>query len=189
VELARDRRPGDPAVAGGLAAIDAAAADMQQIIETLLKAARAGTRATPGRCRPAAVLGELLAGTCTPPGVRVGLEVDPGLTVGVDGALLQRLLAPVLDNALRYARTSVTVDAERRPDGVLVVIEDDGPGVAAEDADRVFEPGWRADPADAHPGGGLGLALTRRLAEATAATVACRPRGPGGRFEVQLPAG
>jgi signal transduction histidine kinase len=120
--------------------------------------------------------------------VQVSAEVDPELTAGVDAAVLQRLLAPVLDNAVRYARTWVTVRAEGSADGVVLVIEDDGCGVAPEDADRVFQPGWRADPDDDHPGGGLGLALTARLATACAGSVTCRP-GPGGRFEIRLPPG
>jgi signal transduction histidine kinase len=189
VELARDRRPSDPAVAAGLAAIDAAARDMQKIIETLLEAARAGRRTAPGRCRPAPAVAELLAPAGSPPGVQVSADIDPDLTVGVDAAVLQRLLAPVLDNALRYAHSSVTVHAERASDGVLLVVEDDGPGVAAEDAERVFQPGWRADTDDGHPGGGLGLALTARLVSAAGGSISCRPGQSGGRFEVTLPPG
>jgi signal transduction histidine kinase len=186
VELARARRPTDPEVAAGLAAVDAAAADMQQIIETLLTTARAGVRSAPGRCSPAAAVTELLAAPHSRPGLRLTAEIDPGLTVGVDAAVLQRLLAPLLDNAERYARSSIRVRAERDPDGIVLVVEDDGPGVGPEDAARVFQPGWRADPDDDHPGGGLGLALAARLAAASAGSVSCRP-GPGGRFEVRLP--
>jgi signal transduction histidine kinase len=188
VELASARRPADPAVAAGLAAVDAAAADMQQIIETLLTSARAGVRTAPGRCSAAAVATGLLAAPASRPEVRMSADIDPALVVGVDAAVLQRLLAPLLDNAERYARSSVRVHAERDPDGVVLVVEDDGPGVGPEDADRVFEPGWRADPDDDHPGGGLGLALAARLASASAGSVICRP-GPGGRFEIHLPPG
>jgi signal transduction histidine kinase len=161
---------------------------MQQIIQTLLEAARAGTRTAPGRSCPARAVTELLATTGSRTAVQVQTDVDPRLTVGVDAAVLRRLLAPVLDNALRYAHSSVTLRAERQSDAVLLVVEDDGPGVADEDAERVFQPGWRADPDDAHPGGGLGLALTARLAAASAGSVTCRP-GPGGRFEITLPPG
>jgi signal transduction histidine kinase len=188
VELARGLPPGDPSVAPGLAAIDGAAGDMQQIIETLLTSARAGTRAAPGRCRPAAVLDELLTGTGPHPALRVANEVDPALVVGVDAAVLRRLLGPVVDNALRYARTSVTVHGGRVADGVRLVIEDDGRGVDHDAVERVFDPGWRAEPDDDHPGGGLGLALAARLTTATGGSIRCHP-GPGGRFELLLPAG
>jgi signal transduction histidine kinase len=188
VDLARERRPRDPAVATGLTAIDAAAGDMQQIIETLLASARAGIHTAPGRCSPAQAVGELVAATIAPPGVQISVDVDRALTVGVDAPVLQRLLAPVLENALRYAHSSVTVRGSRDSDGVLLGVSDDGPGVAADDADRVFAPGWRGEPDDGHPGGGLGLALAARLATASAGSITCRP-GPGGRFELLLPPG
>ncbi|WP_138758482.1 ATP-binding protein [Modestobacter altitudinis] len=188
VDLTRERRPQDQAVATGLAAVDAAAGDMQQIIETLLASARAGTRTAPGRCSPTQAVADLVVATAAPPGVRVSVDIDRALTVGVDAAVLQRLLAPVLDNALRYARSSITVHGERTRDGVLLVVSDDGQGVAAADVDRVCDPGWRGDPEDGHPGGGLGLALAARLAAASAGALTCRP-GPGGRFEIRLPPG
>ncbi|SDX60238.1 Signal transduction histidine kinase [Modestobacter sp. DSM 44400] len=190
VDLARERPIGDPAVPAALTAIDAAAQDMQQIVETLLQAGRAGARTAPGRCRPAEAVATLLAqtGPTGPAGIDVAVDVDPSLVAGVDSAVLQRLLAPMLDNALRYARTQVQVRGSRTPAGVVLVVDDDGPGVAAADTDRVFVPGWRADPADGHPGGGLGLALARRLAMACGGTVTCRPQ-EGGRFEVTLPLG
>jgi signal transduction histidine kinase len=189
VDLARDRPPGDPAVTTGLRAVDAAAQDMQQIIETLLQAGRAGTRAAPGRCRPAAAVADVLATAGPPPGLRVTADVDPGLVAGVDAAVLQRLLAPVLDNAARYAHTAVQVHGRRLAEGVVLTVDDDGPGVAAGDVTRVFDPGWRADPDDEHPGGGLGLALAQRLATACGGTITCRARAEGGRFEITLPPG
>jgi len=183
VELAQDRRPADPA----LTAIGAAAEEMQQIIGTLLTAARAGTRTAPGRCCAAEAVADLLANLPVRAGLRVVADVDADLVVGVDPAVLRRLLAPVLENGLRYARTTIRVHGERRDDGVRLVVEDDGPGVPSEHAARVFDPGWRADPGDDHPGGGLGLALTARLATAAGGSVTCRAGGPGGRFEITLP--
>jgi signal transduction histidine kinase len=193
VDLARDRPSGAPAVTEGLTAIDAAAQDMQQIIETLLQAGRAGVRTAPGRCRPADAVAALLAANGAtaplPAGIDIAVDVDPELVVGVDSAVLQRLLAPVLANALRYARTRVRVHGGRAPAGGVLVVDDDGPGVATSDVDRVFVPGWRADPADDHPGGGLGLALARRLATACGGSITCRSQDAGGRFEITLPLG
>jgi signal transduction histidine kinase len=189
VDLARDRPAADPAVPAGLTAIDAAAQDLQQIVETLLQAGRAGARTAPGRCRPADAVAALLASNGRPAGIDVAVDLDRDLVAGVDSAVLQRLLAPVLDNAVRYARTGVRVHGGRAPAGVVLLVDDDGPGVAAGDVDRVFLPGWRADPEDDHAGGGLGLALARRLAVACGGSITCRPRDTGGRFEVTLPPG
>jgi signal transduction histidine kinase len=66
---------------------------------------------------------------------------------------------------------------------------DDGPGVDAADAERIFEPGVRGAAAgngQAGAGAGLGLSLARRLAHAADGTVSVEP-GPGGRFRVRLP--
>jgi signal transduction histidine kinase len=140
-ELARARPIGDPAVTTGLAGIDAAAEEMQQIVGTLLTSARAGSRTPPGRCHPAQPVEALLSTIGTRPGLRASADIDPALVVGVDAAVLRRLLSPVLDNAVRYARSSVSVRGERSGAGVLLVVEDDGPGVSAGDADQVFAPG------------------------------------------------
>jgi signal transduction histidine kinase len=97
------------------------------------------------------------------------------------------LLAPLVDNARRYASGAVEVHGERRDGEVVLVVDDDGPGVRPDDVEQVFVPGWRADPDDGHPGGGLGLALSRRLTEACGGSVRAVPREDGGRFEVVLP--
>ena len=89
------------------------------------------------------------------------------LTVGVEAVLLERAVSPVLDNAVRHAVVAGDgVGASRPAPRVLLRVADDGAGIAAEDAERVFEPGWRAQPSDGHDGAGLGLALARRLVQA-----------------------
>jgi signal transduction histidine kinase len=65
---------------------------------------------------------------------------------------------------------------------VVVSVVDDGPGVPADDVERVFEPGQSTRPGSA----GLGLALARRMATAAGAVLVAKP-GPGGRFELRVP--
>src|SRR5204863_2525750 len=88
------------------------------------------------------------------------------LRVGVDADLAERILQPVLENACRYGATSVRVAIGREDSSVVYAIEDDGPGVAGEDPDRIFDAGVRghAHRAGSDQGAGLGLALARRLA-------------------------
>ena len=123
--------------------------------------------------------------------VKVVVDVThPGLEVGVPPELFERIISPLLDNALRYARSHVTVVASRQPDGVRVDVTDDGPGVPPSFAGQLFQPGRRADPADGHDGAGLGLPLARRLTRSVGGEVAHDPgHTPGAGFVVSLPAG
>ncbi|MFI5245968.1 MAG: ATP-binding protein, partial [Gemmatimonadales bacterium] len=69
-------------------------------------------------------------------------------------------------------------------------VTDDGPGVADDEREAIFEPGVRGfagrEGGDG-TGAGLGLALARRLARAASGDVAASPNGGGGRFVVSLP--
>jgi signal transduction histidine kinase len=184
-------QPRDPrAVTHSLATMDAAAGELREIVETLMTAARSGSRTAPGRCRPAEVLRRAMEErSADRPDVELVVDVPSGLVVGVDAALLVRLVGPLLDNAVRYAVARVTVTGRAVDVGVDLTVTDDGPGVPAEHRSGVFEPGRRADPADGHDGAGLGLALAHRLAVAAGGTLELREDGPGATFVVHLPAG
>jgi signal transduction histidine kinase len=168
--------------------IDAAAGSMIDIIETLMHAARAPHAGIPGRTLIAGAL-ERVAGETATGAVTVRTSADPDLAVAVDASLLDRLLAPVLVNAVRHARASVVLAATATDEGVEVVVTDDGPGVSEALAEAIFEPGFRGNGADGHDGAGLGLPLARRLAVAAGGTVVCRTGCGGGVFVVRLPRG
>jgi two-component system sensor histidine kinase TctE len=76
------------------------------------------------------------------------------------------------------------------PGGAEVVVEDDGPGVPAEQVERLFEPFWRGERADVrHDGGtGLGLAIAREIVERLGGRLeaATRPAFDGMRLTVTL---
>jgi signal transduction histidine kinase len=96
----------------------------------------------------------------------VVVEVSPSPTVLADPGAVRRVLANLLDNAVRYAASAVVVGVGTGADGgVLVQITDDGPGIPPEDRDRVFERFSRLhDARDRGTGGsGLGLAIVREL--------------------------
>jgi signal transduction histidine kinase len=107
---------------------------------------------------------------------------------------VERIVAPLLDNARHHARSRVVVGAARAGGRVQVRVADDGPGVDAAERDAVFEPGVRGARANGHGGAGLGLALSRRLARAAGGDVrvdAAAERSPGSHgatFVVDLPA-
>ena len=76
---------------------------------------------------------------------------------------VDRVVDELVGNAISYASSAITVRAWRQGDDVRVDVEDDGPGLSADDRDRVFERFVRADSA-VQGGSGLGLALVRESA-------------------------
>ncbi|MFD8542604.1 sensor histidine kinase [Streptomyces sp. NPDC059649] len=167
-----------------------AAESMRTICETLLDEARATTHTAPGTTDIMGVLRRLPDLLRTPGEVPVTVTGPETLVVGVPAALLERMVVPLADNALRYARSCVGIRAAQEPEGVRVEVVDDGPGVPSTFTGQLFQPGRRADPADGHGGAGLGLPLARRLARSAGGEVSHDPgHTPGARFVVDLPAG
>ncbi|MET7984519.1 MULTISPECIES: HAMP domain-containing sensor histidine kinase [unclassified Streptomyces] len=169
-----------------------AARSMRTICDTLLDDARDSASAAPGTSEVAPVLHRLAGRAATTrPEVEITVAGPPaGLVAGVPDALLERIVSPLLDNAVRHARGRVEIRAGARPGGVRVEVVDDGAGVPASFAPQLFQPGRRADPEDGHGGAGLGLPLARRLARSAGGEVHHEEAGAAGAtFVVGLPAG
>jgi signal transduction histidine kinase len=186
----RDRSPEGRREA--YAALSRSADQMSRILETLMTAARAGAELQPGRTLLAPVFERLADGFGASAGGRgVRLEVARAagdVAVGLDGDVVERIVAPLLDNAARLATSRVGLDATRRDGRVLVSVRDDGPGVAPPDAERIFEPGVSFARSNGHAGAGLGLPLARRLARAVGGDVRAFADAPdGAEFVVELP--
>jgi len=173
-------------------AIVRAAVEMSDVIDVLMAAARAEAHgagessdlATAAR----AAIEAARTGACGR-GLELELRGDAGVRAAAEPKLVERLLAPLLDNACRLARSRASLSLDRRGAWAEVVVEDDGPGVAPGEELEIFEPGRRGRAAgDAHAGAGLGLALARRLARSAGGDVTADPGASGGRFVVRLPA-
>ncbi|WP_329169780.1 HAMP domain-containing histidine kinase [Streptomyces decoyicus] len=172
------------------ASIADAAASMRTICETVLDDARADAHTVPGTAGVMAVLRRLAARLEAPGKPTLTVSGPDTLVAGVPAALLERIVAPLVDNALRYARTRVAIEVSPEPDGIRVAVVDDGPGVPAAFTTHLFQPGQRADPEDGHGGAGLGLPLARRLARSAGGEVTCEAgHTPGAWFMVSLPTG
>lgn len=187
---ARERSPADREQA--LAVIARAADEMERIVGSLMAAARSEGTPDRGRSELHDVLDRVEADWSTPlqlRGVRLSVE-RPGesFALGTSGDLIERIVAPILENASRHARTRVEVTAVREARHVRLTIADDGPGVPEELGERIFVPGFRGHASEGgdRGGAGLGLALARRLARGAGGDVVC-DAGPGGRFGVLLP--
>ena len=121
---------------------------------------------------------------------RVRVEVGE-VSAWADGGLLERVLANLIDNALRYTEsdTPVRVTAERDGGQVSIAVEDHGPGVPSGLEDQMFEPFQRLGDRDNSSGVGLGLSVVRGFVEAMNGTVRAEPTPGGGlTMVVELPA-
>ena len=119
-------------------------------------------------------------------------NVQPGLTVLADEALLARALDNVLDNARKYGggpHTPIKVDARRDGGEAVLGVSDAGAGIPAGELERIFDPFYRGSTARARESGfGLGLALARRIVEAHGGTIrATNVDGGGACIEMRLP--
>ena len=116
-------------------------------------------------------------------GLELGHQIAETLHVRLDEGDAMELLGNLLDNACKWARTQVSVQAERREGGLLIVVEDDGPGLA--DAERLQGRGQRGD--ETTPGHGIGLAIVRDIALAYLGELRPgRAASGGARVEVWL---
>ncbi|MFD7243313.1 sensor histidine kinase [Streptomyces massasporeus] len=159
---------------------------LQRLAADLLLLARldAGERPAGARVDLAGLAREAAEG-------RTGVTVDaePVEVAGSRGQL-GRVLANLLDNAQRHARSAVTVHVRREGDRAVVGVADDGDGVPEDDRERIFERFVRLDAARSRDdgGAGLGLAIARDVAVRHGGTLTAG-RGPAGGalFELRLP--
>ena len=126
--------------------------------------------------------------------VRLRIEVDPvGLEATGDPERLQQVVANLLDNAVRHSPPEgrVSLVAYNGGPSTTIAVEDDGPGIPPEDAQRVFERFYRSDAARSSKdgGSGLGLAIARWIVDAHGGSIRAeqRPDGSGARIVVELP--
>lgn len=165
---------------------------MTAILDTLMAAARAEAGVATGACdvqEAARSATDALAGQARERGVEISIACPAPLRIGVDRDVVERILTPIVENAVRFATTTVNIAAQREGPAIRIDIVDDGPGIPASLLDAVFEPGVSSPPQGTeHLGAGLGLPLSRRLARAAGGEVSAIDAPQGGRLRVQLPA-
>lgn len=101
---------------------------------------------------------------------------------------VQRLIVNLIENALRHGGNEVQVVSGQAGNRAFVEVLDRGPGIPADQAERMLQPFTRLDAARGGAGTGLGLAIVDRIARLHGGTVALMPREGGGlRVRVELP--
>lgn len=128
-----------------------------------------------------------------PSALRANVELifehdDAPVEVNTSEGLATELLGNLIDNAIRYNRAGgeVLIQARGTPRGAMVVIEDDGPGIAPSDREAVFTRFRRLERDQSKHGSGLGLAIVRALAETTGATVSLHDRTERSGLRVEV---
>ena len=118
--------------------------------------------------------------------LRFDLAVSPADQVRVEREDLDEMLGNLIDNACKWARSSVAVTASPNGAAVSITVDDDGGGIAASMRDAALQRGVRVD--ESAPGSGLGLAIVRELAELYGGTIALEESPAGGlRARLVLP--
>lgn len=122
----------------------------------------------------------------TGPAARVELLTNGPVPATGDRDALLRAVRNLLDNAFAVADT-VVVEVTQTANGPTMSVTDNGPGVPADQRERIFDPFVRL-PQSPRNGTGLGLAIARRTIESHRGTITCDPSPTGGaRFTLRLP--
>jgi two-component system OmpR family sensor kinase len=179
-----------------MARLDSGVSRATRLVEQLLAMARLDQRDAPRPERvelePVAreVVEELLP-LADSKRIDIGVEAAPGIAVTGDRQALAVLLRNLVDNALRYTPEEGRVDvrivrAAGNPERSIVLeVADTGPGIPAEERERVFDRFYRV-PGTAAPGSGIGLALVKMIAERHAARVELESRAQGRGLVVRV---
>ena len=166
VELAQ-QEASDPVLVARLAKVHTGAERSAHLVHQLLTLARTENQA---RSEPLdlAALAREVAREWTPralaAGMDLGYEGAPSLLVKGDALQLREALANLIDNTLRYtpSGSAITLRVQRTESGASLAVEDNGPGLNADELAHVFQRFWRGSQ---QPGGcGLGLAIVREIA-------------------------
>lgn len=152
------------AAAGDIAA---ETARMTRLVDRMLTLAKAdsGLRLELAPIELAPVMSEVCrqAGTVHPNRELECTAAD--VTVAGDEDAIRQMVWILLDNAFRHARSRVELKLATEGEWARVTVSDDGPGIAPEQRERVFERFYRADRARSEPGAGLGLSIARWIVE------------------------
>lgn len=188
-----DAKARDPELSRRIAAMEGDLSELNNLVKELLDMSKLdSTRTLQGAPVELEALLRDCCATLPPSPQQVACELASGLgTVEADARLLARAVGNLLRNAQKYAQERIVLSARRTPDGVEIAVDDDGPGIPAEERERIFDPFYRLDRSrDRATGGfGLGLSIAHKAVALHGGTlrVESSPLG-GARFVLRLPA-
>jgi PAS domain S-box-containing protein len=122
---------------------------------------------------------------------RVSLQSAEPVTTSIDDLRIERVVANLLQNALKYAprTSSIVVRLAAVSNAIRISVSDAGPGIMPAEVGSVFDKFRRASTAGAHEGSGLGLYVSKKIVEAHGGRIdVTSVRGAGSQFFFELPA-
>jgi len=166
-----------------------------ELFEALLRIAEAesGTRRAGFRRFDLSAVAESVAEVYAPAAEerRQALEtrIAPGIAAYGDPMLVTQLLANLVQNAVNHGSEGgrIALALQPAPEGAVIAVTDDGPGIPPEERERVFRRFHRLDAARSTPGSGLGLALVRAVAALHGMDIALEDAAPGLSVRVTVP--
>jgi heavy metal sensor kinase len=125
---------------------------------------------------------------------RVVVQAADGVLVGADRLVLREAITNVIDNAIKYspAGAVISVSIEDARDCAVIEVTDEGPGIAAEHREQIFDRFFRVDAARSRDAGGtgLGLAIAKWAVEINGGSIRVDSAATGGAvFRISLPRG
>jgi signal transduction histidine kinase len=185
---------GEGAGSSQRAEISRSISELDQLIDEILLASRLDARQADAEPFETLDLTGLAAEECARVQAELGTAAQThSLTVQGSPRLLRRLIRNLLENARRYGTGEISLELSQTGMGtqesVVIRVNDRGPGVPANQRERIFEPFYRLPGASEREGGvGLGLALVKSITERHRGKVRCEDRpGGGASFVVELP--
>jgi two-component system, OmpR family, sensor kinase len=182
-----------------LAIVEQQAARLSRVVDDMFTLARADAGNYPVRMTPMyldEVIDEVVRAArviASTRSVSIDLMTVPSATFTGDEDLIRRLIGNLIDNAVRHAPsgTTVRVDLDETKGGYAIAVRDQGAGIPDAIREQIFERFYRGDASrrsDAHDGAGLGLALSRWIANAHGGDVVLARSSPSGStFVISLP--
>ncbi|HYT64996.1 MAG TPA: ATP-binding protein [Vicinamibacterales bacterium] len=173
---------------------------LTNLVDTLLRLSH-GDAGTVRLARSAVDVGQLTRDAVSSLGIlaeernqRVTVDTADGMTVTADRLVLREAITNVVDNAIKYSPRASSIAIRVYADGndVHLTVADQGPGIAAEDRQRIFDRFFRVDEARSrdHGGAGLGLAIAKWAVEVNGGRITVEDSANGGSiFRIVLPMG
>ena len=121
--------------------------------------------------------------------VKYIVDIEPDIAIDGNELLISRMVQNLISNALRYGGEDATVETRLFTEGgkPVITVRDDGPGIAPEEQEKIFDRFYRSDSSRSVQGTGLGLSMVKKIAQIHGAEVSLESEpGKGSCFRISF---